>query len=863
MFLKSVFRTIKSSLGRYLAIFAIIALGVGFFAGLRVTEKAMLKTADSYVGQLQLYDFRLISTLGFTDDDVLAFEEIEEIESAHGSVSADMMYSDADGGDCVLHVHALLDGVNGLDIVSGRLPEAANECVFDAKYAEKNMVGSVIRLSENNSDETLNTFAYDEYTIVGLVNSVEYLNFERGTTSLGSGSVTGFAYIPIDGFSCDYYTEIYLTMPKCGEIYSDKYSDAVSKISKEVEEKLNTQAKLRYESIYTQAKSEVDTAQQEFNDKTQILYAMYGGEAALPNEIHAELEAAQMEIDNAYEKIENIKLATVYALTRNSNVGYVSFENDTAIVSGVAKVFPLFFFLVAALVCITTMTRMVSERRTENGVLKALGYGDFAVAGQYLLYAGSASIVGCILGFIVGSYFLPMALWRVYNIMYSINRTVIFVLDWNLFVTCSTVYLFCALGATWLVCYKELREIPAQLIRPKAPAAGKRILLERMGFIWHRLKFLHKVSMRNIMRYKKRLVMMILGIGGCTALLITGFGIRDSIQPIVEYQYDEIELYDASVSFHERLDTQEKEAFSKAISQVAKASVFAYNESVEVLTAKGKSCDRNINLVAFEQTPDGFIDLHKGEKQIDFPETNEAVVNYRFAHANNISLGDTLTVRDSAQGDLTVTVSGIFDNYIYDYIYISANTYERQLGSIPECTTAYVLFEENQDVHAAGAEILAVNAVASVSLSKDMEERVGSMLESLDYIVLIVLVCAGALAFIVLYNMTNITITERTREIATLKVLGFYSSEQNYYVFRENMVLTVISALCGIPMGIALLNYVMAQIKIGSMYFGVRLLPLSFVFAFVITLVFTVIVDFTLTYKTKRINMAEAMKAVE
>ena len=959
MLWKSVLRMIQKSLGRYLAILAIIALGVGFFAGLRVTEASILKTADGYIDELNLYDFRLISTLGFTEEDVNAFSALDGVESACGSVSADLIYIAEDGADAVVHAHTLTDGMNGLDIACGRLPESADECVLDAKYADESRLGTKIRLSDSNSEKTFQTFAYDEYTVVGLCNASTYINFERGRTSLADGSVSGFIYILPEGVTSEVFTEIYLTIPAAGEVCSDEYEAGVDAMRGKVEDLLSERAESRYNKIYSEAKAEINDAQAELDEKKQELsdaqteidngWAAYrsqrtqaetalssskakldsarkeldSGWAALElaksdptasdpqvkaqleateaalnesetvysdnlaayqqtafntqlefeaaeqelndrqaelDEAKPEIDEAQAEIDDAVTKIADIKPATVYTLDRSSNAGYASLKNDTAIVSGVAKVFPLFFFLVAALVCITTMTRMVGERRTENGVLKALGYGNGRIAGQYLFYAGSASVVGCIAGFLVGSRFLPMVLWQVYRIMYSIERPIAFVLDWGLFALCSAVYLLCALGATWFVCHRDLQENAAQLIRPKAPMAGKRVLLERVDFIWRHIKFLHKVSIRNILRYKKRMFMMMIGIGGCTALLLTGFGIRDTIQPVVDHQYNEIELYDASVSFTTVVEDEAQAAFTQEISEIAEEVIFLHAENVDMVS---ENESKPVNLLVFDRAPEDFISLHDDDGVIAFPNEGEAVVNYRFAEENGISVGDTVEIRDGDYKTITVTVSGIFDNYIYDYVYVSADTFAGQWGYVPDCNTAYVNFADGQDENAAGAVLLGADNVANVTLSNEMRSRVSSMLDSLDYIVLIVLLCAGALAFIVLYNLTNITITERTHEISTLKVLGFYRKEQNSYVFRENIVLTGISALCGIPMGIALLHYVMAQIKISTMYFGCTLAAESYLWAVLTTFAFTIIVDFALTAKTARINMAEAMKAIE
>ena len=386
MLWKSVLRSIRGSLGRYLAILAIIALGVGFFAGLRVTEPSILKTADAYIDELSLYDFRLVSTLGFTDEDVAAFAELDGVEAARGSVSADFIYVAEDGSEAVRHAHMLTEGVNGLDLVSGRLPESADECVLDAKYADESKLGTKIVLSDSNSQETFDTFAYNEYTVVGLCDAVTYMNFERGSTSLGNGSVSSYIYLLPEGFSTEYYTEIFLTIPAAGEIYSDAYEDAVEEMRGSVEALLEERAELRYQKIYGDAQAEIDDAQAELDEKQQELadaqaetdkaqaeldgkkqelaamQAMLAGDPAMLESAQAEIDSAQKELDNARTEIADgqaeiddaqkeldearaeladIEPATVYTLDRSSNLGYASLKNDTAIVSGVAKDVPL------------------------------------------------------------------------------------------------------------------------------------------------------------------------------------------------------------------------------------------------------------------------------------------------------------------------------------------------------------------------------------------------------------------------------------------------------------------------------------------------------------------------------------------
>lgn len=848
MLLRSILRTIRSTLVRYLAILAIIALGVGFFVGLRVTEESMIKTADGYLSDLRLYDYRLVSTLGFTDDDVTAFSALAGIEGAFGFVSRDVLYQKDDGTSDALHAHMLLDGVNGLDLVAGRLPTAKDECVLDAKFAGADKIGTYLSLSDSNTDETKAYFTETRYTVVGIANASAYINFERGGTSLSDGTVSGFVYLTPEGFQYDgIYTEIYLTLSARNAIYSDEESAALDAVRDAVETLLSERANARYDAIRADGERQIADGQAKLD-------------ALRPLMTEEQIADAEARLAAERAALDALKAPTVYALDRLSNVGFASLKNDTAIVSGVAKVFPLFFFLVAALVCITTMTRMVGEGRTQNGTLKALGYGNGAILSQYLIYAGSASLFGCVIGFLLGSRLLPLALWKVYGIMYSIERPVAYVLDWGLFAACTAAFLAAALGATVFVCYRDLRETAAGLIRPKAPTAGKKILLERIPALWNRFRFLHKISLRNIFRYRGRMLMTVLGIGGCTALLLTGFGIRDSIRPVVENQYDKIQRFDASVSFFGGLDDEARASFLAESAGVSERTVFLYTEKMSALVGAGET---DISLIVPEESLDGLVDLHSGKTPIAYPGIGEVAVNARFAEEAGLSVGDTLTLRDAEERTLTLRISAVFDNYIYDYAYIAKTTLTEAFGTETLPNTAYIRFPSGADAGASGAALRSIDGVSNVLLSEEMKTRVGSMLDSLDYIVLIVLVCAGALSFTVLYNLTNITIAERTRELATVKVLGFYPREQNAYVFRENIVLTAISCVVGLPLGVALHRYVMAQIHISSIYFGHALSPWSFLIAVAITFVFTVLVDLTLIGKIRRINMAEALKAIE
>lgn len=941
--IKTTLREIKSSFGRYMAIMAIIALGVGFFAGLRVTTPAMVKAGDEYVKENGLYDFRLLNTLGFEEEDVAAFLEDDNISAAEGSLNEDFICSTDTGEVYVFKAHALTQDVNRVVLKEGRLPQSDDECVMDNRARSlagltEIKLGDKLQFSDSNDEDTFDAFTYDAYTVVGFVDSPYYLNYERGTTRLGNGKVSAYVYMPIGGFTADYYSEIFVTLKDQEEIFTDEYDRLIEDNEDTITDICETQAMRRYNSIMDEAQGELDDAQKELDDKTaeaqkeladaydeliqaqeeldeaqeeldhkdRALNAQENNLLALPEamrpveavaaiesgraqiesakaeieeaqqeiddgwseyedaeaEFYEEIAEAQEKIDDAQKEVDEIEEPDCFVLTRNSNIGYACFENDSDIVRSVSTVFPLFFFLVAALVCMTTMNRMVEEQRTQIGVLKALGYSGARIMGKYIFYAGSAAVVGGVLGFSFGSYLFPKVIWAVYDLMYGFTE-VEYLFDIPLFLISMAAALLCSMGATYLTCRMELLSTPADLIRPKAPKSGKRILLERITFIWNRLKFLQKVSIRNLFRYKKRFFMMIIGIGGCTALLVTGFGIKDSIGGTVGKQYDEIQIYDALAAFDKGLSEEQIETIAEETEEVAEGFLCIREESVNIQTAKG---DKECTLVIPKDTEnlEEYLDFHTSDgEHIDYPDKGEAVLTQKMSDKYDLQVGDTLTFRDDDMNTFTCTISGVCENFVYNYVYISRETYEETLGQEPEFAHAFFNIKEGTDVHEGAAVISEAQYVSGVTVNQDFRERFDNMIKSLNYIVLLIIVCAGALAFIVLYNLTNINITERIREIATIKVLGFYPNETASYVFKENFVLTGIGAIVGLFLGICLHKFVMYNIDIDAITFNVQIKVMSYIVSFLITFLFTIFVDIVMYFKLDKINMVESLKSIE
>lgn len=1088
-------REISSSLGRYLAIFAIIALGAGLFVGLRLSRPDFLETYNDYTHETNFYDFRLVSTLGLTDDDLAEVKKLDGVKLAEGAVGADFLFNTADEDNLIMMAQSIPENVNQIKLKAGRMPEKANECLADPDMYSKDDIGSTIKLSKDNSEQTFDTFAYDEYTIVGLADSVLYINMERGSSTLGNGSVKGYIYIPMDGFSTDYYTDIYVCVDSEGYVYSDeyeqstkKYVDGLEKFMSEravirrdaiiddamsqlddakkqyedgktqydaakaeydagyaeyVQKKSDTEAQLEQarkeienaesmmgnSSVIDQKQAELDAAKaeldkgqaeyerglQQFNAKAKLAYgavdeqiayyenrisdkqndiaaqnaeieslnaqlaeAQANGDSLKARliewkiktahdrisrdnadierynerlEVHrqkraevdaelepyrkqledakaqldagyaqiaagqaeldaaremissggAQLEAAKKqyeqgkaeaergfaeaekelasgkaqldtakaeldkgaaELDSAEKQIKNINHADTYVLDRDTNAGYVCFESDTNVVQSVASVFPVFFFLVAALVCLTTMTRMIADQRTQIGIMKALGYSSGAIMGKYMFYSGSATVLGSIFGIAAGSFAFPAIVWFGYGLIYNLSGLT-FTMNWPLALGITAANLLVTLLVTWYCCAKELKCAPADLIRPKAPEAGKRILLERIPTVWNDMSFMQKVSARNIMRYKKRIFMMLLGIGGCTALVLTALGLNDTIQNVVMRQYDDIILYDYEITMAYDMNEEEQEIFFSDAGDDIKDAVFLYRGLAEV---SGGDAIKNATLTV----TDGkklckYIDLSYDGEPIDYPGRGEAAINYNLARQlGGIEVGDEIKLTTSEKKKLTVTVSALFDNYVDSFVFISPETCSEQLGAVPEYKSALANAPDGADINRC-AEALThdVDGVRGVTLSVDTKVRMSSMMDGLLVVVAAIILCAGLLAFIVLYNLTNINISERIREIATLKVLGFYPNEAAHYVFRENLILTGAGAVFGLGLGVALHAFVMNAIKVDMMYFKPHISFLSFAVSIAITFVFAMIVNAIMRRRIDNIDMAGALKSIE
>ena len=581
-----------------------------------------------------------------------------------------------------------------------------------------------------------------------------------------------------------------------------------------------------------------------------------------------EIYDGQQEIADAQEEIDGLEEATVYVMDRDAAFyDYSTCGENAERIRNIGKVFPVIFFLVAALVSLTTMTRMVEEERTQIGTMRALGYGKGAIMKKYLGYAFLATALGSLIGFLIGEKILPFIIIYAYGIMFPHMTGMVIPYNMTYAVIASGAALICTMGATVAACYKEFTQTPAVLMRPPAPKEGKRVWLEYLPFIWKHLSFTWKSTIRNLMRYKKRFFMTILGIGGCMALLLVGFGLRDSILDIARIQYKEIQLYDATAIFE---DGTTKEERLKVMDQMAEnEKIDGYGEAlVKQTTLKGTEKDQDVYLFVLEDMSqmERFVKLRDRKSKEKYVLDDDGIIlTEKMAKLLGVSEGDTVVIRDDDAGEIEAVISHITENYMSHYLYMTPSLYEKLYGQEPEYNSILLQSTEKdqETLDSIGEELLKNEKVVNLSYTKSLEKQVDDMLGSLDIVIFVLIISAGMLAFVVLYNLNNININERKRELATIKVLGFYDGEVSAFVYRENILLTIIGTGVGVLFGILLHRYIIVTVEIDMCMFGRNINWPSYLYSILFTFGFSFIVNIFMHFKLKKIDMVESLKSVE
>ena len=581
----------------------------------------------------------------------------------------------------------------------------------------------------------------------------------------------------------------------------------------------------------------------------------------------AQIADAKVQLADAKKEIEQIEKPTWYIYDRSHLPEYSGYGDNADRMKAIGEVFPLIFFLVAALISLTTMTRMVEEERTLIGTLKALGYSKKSIAAKYLGYAVLATLTGGIFGVMIGEKILPYIIITAYKIMYRHLPDV--EIPYNLYygVLACVAALLCTVAATIFSCMKELKEQAAELMRPPAPKQGKRVFLEYIPFLWKRLNFTWKSTVRNLMRYKKRFFMTIFGIGGCMGLMLVGFGLKDSISSIVPLQYEDIQLYDGNVILQSDVTMQEKQEVYEALEKNSQVVATA-EDLLQKITIEHDGVSKEVYLNVPENVEkfSDFVVLQDRTTKEKYQLTDKgAVLTEKMAKELGVSAGDTVTIKEENEKERTVKISQICENYMSHYLYMTPAVYKAAYGKEPEYNSIYYRTEgrTTKEAELVGEAALKLDGALSVSYTTELRQQVDDMLQSLDIVIVVLIISAGMLAFVVLYNLNNINITERKRELATLKVLGFYDKEVTEYVYRENILLTLIGSVFGMLLGKILHRFIIVTVEIDSVMFGRNINTISFVYAFLLTVVFSLFVNGGMYFKLKKINMVESLKSVE
>ena len=908
---------------------AIIALGVGFFAGIKATSPSMYSLAETYYSENKLMDYRVISAVGFTEDDISEIEKLDGVESVMPSYYYDASLS-ADEGGQLIHLISVPkkykknDELNTLVTLEGKLPEKTDEIAVEGVgfNGSSHQTGDTIKFAELAGDAKVSDSLKSlSYKVVGKVQSPLYISYQRGKTKIGDGKLDEYMYINSSSFKIEKYNEVYIKADFSDKYspFSDEYDDKSDELKKEIEKvaesrtkvfKTETLKKARdelekgkkeyakqksdTEKKLAKAKKEIDeseaalsaqavlaetayAAQADYGNANQLLAQLEAGKAEYEKnkkeadkklaEAEKKLKDGEKELKKTEKKLNSMSKSVWYVRNRDDNPGYDTFTQNADRLDAVASVFPLFFLLVAILVCVTTMTRLIEEKRTEIATFKALGYGNASIIAKFVIYSLIAGVTGSVIGTAIGVATLPFIIYNAYKIMYYIGDITL-VLNVPIILMGILAAILCTTAVSIIVCAKSLRLKPAQAMRPKAPKPGKRILLERITPLWKHMSFTAKLTARNLFRYKARLCMTVIGVAGCTALIVAAFGLLNSFDPLTEVQFGEVFHYDAVVvpkdgGSEKQLDYLVKKAEKD---EDVKRAMLCMQEEITI-DAHGKHYSAPLTINVFSDTAHFDEIVHLQERESKNPLTLDdsgVMINEKYAATNKLKVGDTVKIKGKI-GTAEAKIAGIYEQYINNYLYMTPKLYHELFKKQPVYNMLCVSLDEAKGDRADNfsSQMLSDNRIVAVTFMAEKITEFKNMLNSLNMVVLVMIVCAAALAFVVLYNLTNINIAERVREIATFKVLGFYNRETSSFIYKENIVLTLMGIAVGLGLGILLTGFIVRTVEIDNVMFGREIYLTSYLYAAGLTMLFSLLVNGVMSFKIKAVNMVESLKSVE
>lgn len=925
--LKNIFRNVRGSITRFLSILFIVALGSGFMAGLAATSPDMYDTADKYMDDYNMYHADVKSVVGFSQEDAVAIAALDGVNETMPAKVQDMVLSatvDGANKSYTSRVYSFVKTglssqtdtlaampINAFRLVEGRLPLSDNECVVQSsagKYLGGNLsVGSILTVSdENASYESLcDNVSSQTLTVVGLVESPTCISITQEPTQVGTGTVSLDVYVCTDYFKFDYYTDVYVTLNGAKQLscFENDYEKLVDSFADKAVELGKTQMEMRKQAAIAQAQEQLDSlfrleemlqgsleAMRQLREDEQLRLQQTLQMAELVKDTDSELSGMLFKIaesmqnsatdvkiasaekalaemqqtaNTANAQIEYLKKANWTVYRRTDSIGFSAYESNVGKVAALSKIFPVFFFVVALLVALTTMTRLVEENRGQIGTMKALGYSGAQVLGEYLGYALAASLLGCILGFSVGFKLFPKAISSAYSMMFNIPACVTS-FRWEIVAWVAPITIGSIVFATVWAGWSEFVSSPANLMRSKAPAAGKRILLERMPFVWKHLPFTGKVTCRNIFRYKKRLFMTIIGVAGCTALLVTGFGLKDSINDIVDKQFNQIYRYELTVMTLDE-SWQKDSALIDILNDSGKVSSWLPIKDVSgSVSCSDKKQQVTLCVPQRYDDFDKFITLRnrKSGDAIAFPQDG-VVLTEKLCEQLGVGVGEEVSVENADGVVAKAKVVGITENYVTSFAYMSSKTYKELFGVQATFTNILCVVPQGVDELQLATELMSTGSVLYANASQTLRNNFDNSIKSIDGVILVLILSAGLLSMVVLYNLTNVNICERRKELATIRVLGFHKIEVQRYIFREINILSFLGSLVGLVLGVWLHSFVVKTVEVDQVMFGRNIYFWSFVISLAITVVFTLLVNLVMSRKINKVDMVEAMKANE
>lgn len=903
-YLKSALRDIRFSLGRFIAIILIIFMGVLLFVGVKSVGPDLTASAQKEINQNKMSDLQVISTGGLTNADR---KQVEKISGSHVQMSKGFSYVEKKRhNNLQVYSYSKNDHQNKLILKKGHLPHNAHQVVVDSQLAADYKIGTTLKLADNSLKQT-------EYQVVGLVDSPLFIaNEERGNIDVGDGQANGFVYVPLNNFKQDAYAQMYISFQDLkGKNYTsssykhalnkkisllkpvfkqrqkkrqvelqrlaDKKSAPAKKQLAKQQQQLNT-AKLQLKDGQTK----LEQAQQNLRSQKQALAAQVGSKQAeqqLAEESQqlatqqAQLQKQSQQLQASQKKLTagqaqlkrqtKIEQPTYLTNKRTDLPGFTDYASLSDRIDAIANIFPVFFFFIAILITFTTMTRMITEDRRQIGTLLSLGYKKLEVSLKYILYALLTAISGSLLGIFLGSKALPPVVFKMTGVMYIFQN---YTADFypNLIWLASAAALIATVGSVVLVLVRDLREKPLNLLVEKAPKAGKRILLESVTPLWRRLGFTQKITFRNLFRYKSRMILTIFGIAGCTGLMLAGFGLNDSIPAPGTKQFTQIVRYQALVTLKGEKRNKVEQILKNADQVTGNLPVHA--QQVTFRQKNSSNQDASLYVVGSTDKFSKYVPLlqsrtHKGQQ---LPQKG-AVVSQRLAQAYNLKKGAQLHFEDQDGHSYRIRLAKITENYVGHNVYLSS-AYYRQVVGHRATVNSYLVLTKTQTAHqrtTLANRLSQTGQVLNTTYTKDSQKKLEKSVKGMSAIVFIFIVLSGTLAFVVLYNLTNINISERQRELATFKVLGFFDKEVTMFIVRENIIFTICGIICGLGIGWLLNWFILLYASSNMMVFPVVIHWTGYVISAVMTVVFSAIVMSVTHRKLQQIDMISALNSSE